>query len=113
MEDQIDNYFLTLPEPEQSALLFLHQFLMNDIGLQFKRKFNTPFYYYNGKWFCFVSYDGKKRDIYISFVKGNQVTHPKLLSEGRKQMKIYKILPKKNINVNELIKISNALKKCY
>lgn len=86
---------------------------MNDIGLQFKRKFNTPFYYYNGKWFCFVSYDGKKRDIYISFVKGNQVTHPKLLSEGRKQMKIYKILPEKNINVNELIKISNALKKCY
>lgn len=113
MEDQIDNYFLTLPEPEQSALLFLHQFLMNEIGLQFKRKFNTPFYYYNGKWFCFVSYDNKKRDIYISFVKGNQVSHPKLLSEGRKQMKIYKILPDKNINISELSKISNALKKCY
>lgn len=113
MEDQIDNYFLTLPEPEQSALLFLHLFLMNEIDLQFKRKFNTPFYYYKGKWFCFVNYDSKKRDIYISFVKGNQVTHSKLLSEGRKQMRIYKILAEKNININELRKITDALKKCY
>lgn len=113
MEDQIDNYFLSLPEPEQSALLFLHDFLMKDTNLQFKRKFNTPFYYYNGKWFCFISYDGKKRDIYISFVKGNQVTHPKLHSEGRKQMKIYKIFPEKNINIKELRKICDELKKHY
>lgn len=113
MEDHIDNYFLTLPEPEQSALLFLHQFFINEIGLQYKRKFNTPFYYYNGKWFSFIDYHTKKRSIHISFVKGNTVTHSKLLSEGRKQMKIYKIVPEKNINTKELIMICNALKKLY
>ena len=81
--------------------------------LQHQRKFNTPFYYYKGKWFAFISYDPKKRDIYISFVKGGQVLHPQLLSEGRKKMKIYKIFPEKDINTKELIAICKALKKVY
>ena len=51
--------------------------------------------------------------IYISFVKGNKVAHPKLVSEGRKQMKIYKISPEKNINTKELIAICKLLKKVY
>jgi hypothetical protein len=113
LEEIIDNYYLTLPEPEQSALLFLRNYLINEIGLQEKRKFNTPFYYYNGKWFCFIDYNPKKRSTHISFVKGNQVVHPKLLSEGRKQMKIYKILPEKNINTKELARICEELKKEY
>ncbi|MES2762671.1 MAG: hypothetical protein V4677_10700 [Bacteroidota bacterium] len=113
MQDHIDNYFLSLPEPEQSVLLFLHRFLMNEVNLQYERKFNTPFYYHNGKWFCFISYDPKKRDIYISFVKGYKVLHPKLLSEGRKQQKIYKIISEKDINTKELITICKSLKKIY
>ena len=113
MEDKIDTYFLSLPEPEQSALLFLHQFLMNVMQLDEKRKFNTPFYYYKGKWFCFISYNPKKRNIYVSFVKGNKIMHPKLLSEGRKQMKIYIVNPEKDINAKELSKIITLLKKAY
>jgi len=113
LEEQIDNYFLTLPEPEQAVLLFLHKFLMNEMELQSKRKFNTPFYYYKGKWFCFLDYNKQKRSIHISFVKGNQFSHPKLLAEGRKQMKIYKIPPEKDINVKELNAICNELKKFY
>lgn len=113
MEDSIDNYFLSLPEPEQSALLFLHQFLMNEVGLQHQRKFNTPFYYYSGKWFCYLDYNKKKRTIHISFVKGNQVSHPNLVSEGRKQQKIYKISPEKDIDTKTLSKITSLLKMRY
>ncbi len=113
MEDLIDNYYLSLPEPEQSVLLFLHQFLANDKMLQHQRKFNTPFYYLNGKWFCFIDYHKKKRTIHISFVKGNQVSHPKLLSEGRKQMKIYKINPEKDIDINEFREVVSLFKKLY
>ncbi len=113
MEDIIDNYYLSLPEPEQSVLLFLHHFFVNDMMLQHQRKFNTPFYYFNGKWFAFIDYHPKKRSVHISFVKGNQVSHPKLLSEGRKQMKIYKIVPEKDIDVEELTEICNILKKIY
>ena len=113
MEDLIDNYYLSLPEPEQSVLLFLHQFFVNDMMLQHQRKFNTPFYYLDGKWFSFLDYNPKKRSIHISFVKGNEVSHPKLLSEGRKQMKIYKINPEKDIDINELKEVVSLLKKFY
>lgn len=113
MEESIDYFFVSLPEPEQSTLLFLHQFLTSDMQLQTARKFNTPFYYYQGKWFGFLDYHKKKRSIHISFVKGNMVSHPKLLSEGRKQMKIYKINSGINIDVNELCEIVNLLKCKY
>jgi hypothetical protein len=113
LEDLIDNYYLSLPEPEQSVLLFLHQFFVNDMMLQHQRKFNTPFYYLDGKWFSFLDYNPKKRSIHISFVKGNEVSHPKLLSEGRKQMKIYKINPEKDININELKEVVSLFKKLY
>ena len=104
---------MSLPEPEQSVLLFLHQFFVNDMMLQHQRKFNTPFYYFNGKWFSFIDYNPKKRSIHISFVKGNQVSHPKLLLEGRKQMKIYKINSERDIDINELKEIVGIFKKLY
>jgi hypothetical protein len=113
LEDLIDNYYLSLPEPEQSVLLFLHQFFVNDMMLQHQRTFNTPFYYLDGKWFSFIDYNPKKRSIHISFVKGNEVSHPNLLSEGRKQMKIYKINPEKDIDIEELVTVCNKLKKVY
>ena len=113
MAEPIDNFFLTLLEPEQSALLFLHQFLVEEMQLQTDRKFNTPFYYFQEKWFGYLNYDPKKRDIYISFVKGNEVMHPKLVSEGRKKMKIYRIVPEKDINTKELREIVVLLKKAY
>ena len=113
MEDKIENYFLSLPEPEQSVLLFLHLFFSKEVMLSHKRKFNTPFYYYNGKWFCYLDYNKVTRSIHVSFVKGNQVSHPKLLSEGRKQMKIYRVNLEKDINVKELAEIITLLKKRY
>lgn len=114
METNLDNFFLTIEEPHQSALLFLRQFFMRDMGLEENRKFNTPFYYYNGKWFAYLSYNKKRNhEIYIGFVKGFKVEHPKLLAEGRKQIKVYRIIAEKDINVKELGKITKLLKNQY
>lgn len=113
MEASIDNYFITLPEPYQSVLLFLRKFLVEESGLSEQRKHNTPFYYYKNKWFAFISYNPINHEIYISFVKGFKINHDKLLSEGRKQQKIYRINPHADINTNELSEIVNELKKMY
>lgn len=113
MEHHLDNYFLSLPEPEQSALLFLRHFFIYEMNLEENWKFNTPFYYYNNKWFCYLSYGKKKKDIYIGFVKGYKVSHPKLISGGRKQIKVYNITPNKDINVKELEKICKMLQAVY
>ena len=42
MEQSLDAFFLKIPEPQQSTLLFLRQFLISEIGLQENWKFNTP-----------------------------------------------------------------------
>ncbi len=77
-------------------------------------KFNTPFYYYKGKWFGYLSYSEKRHhEIYIGFIKGYKVKHKKLLSEGRKQIKVYRIDATKNINLKELIEIVELLKAQY
>ena len=114
MEQSLDNFFLKIPEPQQSTLLFIRQFFMNEMGLQENWKFNTPFYYYKGKWFCYISYSAKrKHEIYIGFVKGYQIEYPNLLSEGRKQIKVYRINPEQDIDIKALMKITALLKKCY
>jgi hypothetical protein len=114
MEQSLDHFFLKIPEPQQSCLLFLRRFFIEEMGLQEHWKFNTPFYYYSGKWFCYLSYSAKrKHEIYIGFVKGHQVEFPNLISEGRKQIKIFKIHPEQDIDVNSLQDIIVELKKCY
>ncbi|MFN8117570.1 MAG: DUF1801 domain-containing protein [Bacteroidia bacterium] len=114
MEQSLDSFFLKIPEPQQSALLFLRQFFIEELSLEENWKFNTPFYYYQGKWFCYISYSAKrKHEIYIGFVKGFLVEHPYLLSEGRKQIKVYRINPEKDIDIKTLKKIVGLLKKQY
>lgn len=114
MDQSLDSFFLKIPEPQQSALLFLRQFLIGDIMLQEDWKFNTPFYYYKGKWFCYISYSAKrKHEIYIGFVKGYLIDYPNLVSEGRKQIKVYRINPENDIDVKALKKITTLLKKQY
>jgi len=92
MDQLLDSFFLKIPEPQQSCLLFLRQFFINELKLDEAWKFNTPFYYFKGKWFCYLSYSAKrKHEIYIGFVKGHLIEFPNLVSEGRKQIKVYRI----------------------
>lgn len=114
MEHVLDNFFLKIPEPQQSTLLFLRHFFSQEMNLQESWKFNTPFYYYKEKWFCYLSYSVKrKHEIYIGFVRGHLVEAPNLVSEGRKQIKVYRIDPSKDIDVKALKKITALLKKTY
>lgn len=106
MQNRIDNYFISLPEPERSCLLFLRNFILEfSTKITEKRKFNTPFYYSEGRWLCYISYHPKTRKIHISFVNGFKISHPKLFAEGRKKMKIFHINAHENIDIKSLKKI--------
>ncbi len=114
MDQPFDNFFLKIPEPQQSTLLYLRGFFVEEVGLDEHIKFNTPFYNFKNKWFCYLSYSEKrKHEIYIGFVKGFKIEFPGLESEGRKQIKIYRINPEKDIDVKVLKKIVNLLKTHY
>lgn len=103
MQSSVDNYFITLEEPQRSCLLFLRSFILGfSDRIEERRKNNTPFYYYDKKWFCFISYHPKTKIIYLSFVNGYRMEHPGLLSEGRKKMKIFYVDPARDIDVRVL-----------
>lgn len=103
---QLDNYFHSLPEPEQGCLLFLRQHIINySEDITDAWKFNTPFFYYKKKWLCYLSYNKKTKVIYIGFVKGYKLNHSKLLSEGRKQIKVFYVDANKDVDVKNLDKI--------
>ena len=113
MQSFLDTYFLSLPEPTQSALLYLRHFFIHEMGLTEHWKFKTPFYFYNNKWFCYLSVNKKSKIPYIGFIKGHEINYKNLESDGRKQIKIYKIYPNQNINEKDLRTIINLLKKFY
>lgn len=114
MDGSLDDFFLKIPEPQRSGFLFLRRFFMEDAGLDEAWKFNTPFYYFKGKWFAFISYNAKKdHELYISFVRGNRIIHPALLSEGRKVQRICRIDSGKDIDISVLTQITDMLKGCY
>ena len=114
MQNNVDHHFNSLPEPDRSCLLFLRKFILDfSDKISEQRKNNTPFYYYDKKSVCFISYHPKTRIIYLSFTNGNKIDHPKLLSEGRKKMKILYIDPSKDIEVKSLrtiLKSASTLK---
>jgi len=98
-----DNNFFSSPEPHRSSLIFLRDFILQySDRITEKWSNNTPFYYYNKKSICFISYDPKTKIIYISFTNGYLLKHKKLLSEGRKKMKIFYVDPTVDIDVKSL-----------
>lgn len=114
MQNSVDHYFNSLNEPYRSCLLFLRGFILGfSEKIEERRKNNTPFYYYDKKWFCFISYHPKTKEIYISFVNGQKIDHPKLVSEGRKKMKIFHVDPANDIDVKSLKTILKSAVKHY
>ncbi|PBQ31487.1 hypothetical protein CNR22_06820 [Sphingobacteriaceae bacterium] len=109
MQNSVDHYFNSLEEPFRSCLLYLRTFLLGfSDEISEKRSNNTPFYYYRKKSIGFISYDPKTKDIYFSFTNGHKIEHPKLASEGRRKMKIFKVDPEKDVDIDNLREILNS-----
>lgn len=103
MLSQLDNYFFSLPEPEQGCLLFLRHHIINySKHITDAWKYNTPFFYYKRKWLCYLSYHKKTKVIYIGFVNGYKINHPKLLAEGRKQVKVFYVDANRDTDIKSL-----------
>ena len=112
MLNTLDNFFFTLEEPEKSCLLFVRQFILkHSIEISEHWKYNTPFYYYKGKWMCYISYHKKTKVIYIGFVQGHLITHKKLASEGRKIVKVFYLDAGEDIDVKSIATILNLVMK--
>jgi len=90
----IDDYFLKHPEPTRSCLQFLREHILKqDEHITEAWRYGMPFYYYDGKMFCYLWTHKKFKLPYIGIVEGKQIDHPDLLLEKRARMKILLIDP--------------------
>ncbi|MBN8789862.1 MAG: DUF1801 domain-containing protein [Terrimonas sp.] len=99
----IDVFFLEKEEPVKSCLLFLRGFIpKQDKRITEEWKYGLPFYYLNGKMFCYLWIHKKYRQPYIGLAEGNKINHPDLLQEKRARMRILLIDPSKDIPVKKI-----------
>jgi hypothetical protein len=106
MLNHLDNYYFSLPEPQQSCLLFLRNFMLEyspDITEHFK--YGGAFFNYKGKSFAYLTTSKKTGKTYIGFVNGNLIKHKKLQSEGRSQIKVFYVDPEKDVDLKSLKEI--------
>ncbi|MBX2923559.1 MAG: DUF1801 domain-containing protein [Chitinophagaceae bacterium] len=99
----IDVFFLEKEEPVKSCLLFLREFIPTlDKRITEEWKYRLPFYYLNGRMFCYLWIHKKYKQPYIGIAEGNKLNHPDLLQEERARMKILLIDPQKDIPVKKI-----------
>ena len=80
-----------MEEPNKSCLLALRDIIMAyDDRITLEWKFNSPFYYFKGKMFCYVWKHKKSGLPYVGFAKGILIDHPLLELGNRKKITVYR-----------------------
>jgi hypothetical protein len=103
MLNELDNFYFSLPEPDQSTYLFLRcAILDHSKHLTEHYKFKTAFFHYKGKWFCYFGIEKKSQRLYIGFIKGSQMKNKHLFAGNRTMIKILYIDKQKDIDLKIL-----------
>jgi uncharacterized protein DUF1801 len=106
----VDNYFLQKEEPLKSCLQFLRTHILNyDKNISEAWKYGMPFYFFNGKRFCYLWIHKKYNMPYIGITDGKKINHPGLIIENRSRMKIFLVDPAKSVPVKKIDSILKAV----
>lgn len=111
---ELDNFYLQQPEPNRSFMLGLRTFFLNyDQRISEEWKYKLPFFYYDGKPFCYIWKDKKTQAPYIGIVKADRFDHPSLIKGDRKKMKVLYFNPTKDIPTKTIDEIFQLAMACY
>ncbi|PCJ65312.1 MAG: hypothetical protein COA58_10665 [Bacteroidetes bacterium] len=101
---EIDNYFIQKDEPNKSCLLALRSIILDhDDVVTETTKWGMPCFCFKKKPFCYLWTDKDTNEPYILFVEGKYLNHPKLETGSRSRMKILRVNPNKDLQI-DLIK---------
>jgi hypothetical protein len=85
----LDNFYLQQEEPLKSVFFALKEIIMKqDKHITNEWKYNTPFFYYKGRMFCYMWFHKKYKQPYIGIIEGKHFDEPFLLFENRSRIKI-------------------------
>ncbi|RDY60798.1 DUF1801 domain-containing protein [Flagellimonas nanhaiensis] len=103
-----EDYILNQPEPYRSILLQLQVLIETTVPrLELKYKYRIPFYYLDGKPFCYLTVKAKKKYVDMGFWSSAHLTvHlDKMVTEGRKVMKSLRYFSLEDIDPEILVEV--------
>lgn len=110
----LENFYHQQTEPNKSCLLALREIILSQhADIESVWKYGLPFFYFKGKMFCYLWIHKKYKQPYIGIVKGNQIEHPNLLLEKRKQIKILLVNPEEDFEIDFINEILQKAIKLY
>lgn len=111
---ELDNFYLKQEEPNRSCFLALREIILSlDKEITPEWKYKLPFFYYKKKMFCYLWKDKTTQEPYVGIVRSKEINHPKLEQGNRKKMKIYRIDPNKDIEIDEFLGILREVMELY
>lgn len=112
MSAELENYYLSHPEPIQGCLLALRRIILNaDNQITETRKYQVPFYYYKGKKLTFLWVNRKK--LLLGFITDKTI-YPVVAGSRRKdEMEMIQIDPNKDLPVEMILEHLHRLMKLY
>ena len=103
MLPELENYYASQEEPNQSCLLALRSVILKqDKAVSETQKWGMPCFCYRKKMFCFLWTDKKTAEPYILFVEGQRLDDPLLEEGSRSRMKIFRVKPEEDLPVNKI-----------
>lgn len=110
----IDHFFLKQREPDKSCYLALREIIKSwNPKISEHWKYSVPFYYFEGKPFCYLYKNKTSKYPYIGLARGNQLEHPEAIKGNRKKMKVLPINPDMDIPIVTIYEIFEELRKLY
>jgi hypothetical protein len=114
MHNEFENFFLQFDEPVSSCFLALKSIiLMQDKSITTAWKYRMPFFYLNGKMFCYIRLDKKTQKPYLGLVEGGKIEHPKLIKGDRSRMKIMLFDANEDLPIDDLNFVLKEAMKFY
>jgi hypothetical protein len=98
---ELDQFYAREEEPNKSCLLALRaMILQQDEAVSETKKYGMPCFCYKGKMFCYLWVDKKTAEPYLLMVEGAYLQHSCLEQGTRKRMKILRVNPTKDLEVD-------------
>ena len=110
----IDNFFLVQQELDKGCYLALRDIIKDwNPKISEHWKYSLPFYYYEGKPFCYLYKNKTSQYPYIGLVKGDGISHSMVFQGNRKKMKVLPVNPDEDIPKELIYEVFAELQKFY
>lgn len=106
MTENQEDFYLNKEEPAKGCLLALRKIILGqDIHMTETLKYGMPCFCYKKKIICYLWTDKKTGEPYILMADGQKINHPELETGSRSRMKILRVNPEMDIQIETIDKI--------